>query len=105
MYSIDERETLIRYDEYDKCFYYSSNVRKHITHILKDESCFESVDKEIEDGKVIYVSAKLSDLDNFSVNPFVKTRRKLSEREKSILASRFRSTSDSKSPRKQGEIK
>lgn len=92
-YSIDERETLIRYDEKDNCWYFESSVRKHINQIIKSETCFEQVDKEIENGIVIYVSAKLSDLENYSVKPFVKTKRKLSDNQKQVLASRLQAKS------------
>lgn len=91
MYLIEEKETLIRYDDSDKCWYFDSNVRKHINKILKSESCFETIVKEVEAGKIISVSAKLSDLDNYSVNPFVKTKRKLSQSEKTSLTRRFQS--------------
>ena len=82
MYLLEERETLIRYDEFDDCWYFDSNVRKHISKILKSESAFETVDKELEDGRVIAVSAKLSDLENFLVNPFVKSKPKLTKEQK-----------------------
>lgn len=100
MYTIDERETIIRYDEYEECWYYSSNVRKHINHILKSESYFENIAKELVDGKVMSVEAKLSDLESFSVNPFVKARRKLSQSEKFDLAKRFKLNLASKMSKK-----
>ncbi|MDO4902613.1 MAG: hypothetical protein Q4A21_03650 [bacterium] len=92
-YIIDERETHIRYDEKDNCWFLESSVRKHINQIIKSESCFEQIDKEIENGVVIYVSAMLSDLENFSINPFVKPKRRLSDNQKQELLSRLQSKS------------
>lgn len=34
-YTLEERETIVRYDEMDKCWYFESNVRRHVTKILK----------------------------------------------------------------------
>ena len=85
-YLPEERETVIRYDELENCWYYESNVRRHITKTLKMEQAFESVDKELENGRVVYVLAKLSDLDSFSVNPFVKNKRKMTDGQKARLA-------------------
>ncbi|HEM3694616.1 TPA: hypothetical protein U1C92_002339, partial [Streptococcus suis] len=44
---------------------------------------------EIENGIVISIEAKLSDLENFSVMPFVRAKRKLSTSEKKELINRF----------------
>lgn len=88
-YHISERETLIRFDEVDFCWYFQSNVRKHINKILKYEHYYENVKKEIENGIVISIEAKLSDLKNFSVMPFVRAKRKLSATEKQELINRF----------------
>lgn len=44
-YLPEERETLIRYDELDNCWYFESNVRRHVTKILKMEHAFDSVEK------------------------------------------------------------
>ncbi|MEQ9810326.1 hypothetical protein [Streptococcus jiangjianxini] len=97
-YLAEERETVIRYDEQDNTWYFESNIRKHITKILKTEDAFESVDKEIEDGRVISVCTKLSNLDDFTVNPFVKNRRKLSDEQKRKMAERLKHNLSSKSP-------
>ncbi|HGD6505585.1 TPA: hypothetical protein ACIZ50_002044 [Streptococcus agalactiae] len=71
-YTLEERETIVRYDEMDKCWYFESNVRRHVTKILKMEHAFDEIEKELENDFCIYVRAKLSDLNNFSVNPFVQ---------------------------------
>ncbi|WP_373714008.1 hypothetical protein [Streptococcus sp.] len=84
-YLPEERETVINYDELEDCWYFESNVRRHVTQILKMEHAFESVEKEIENDFCIYVRAKLSNLEDFSVNPFVKNKRKMSELQKQTL--------------------
>lgn len=58
-YSLEERETVIRYDEQDNNWTFESNVRKHMTKILKLEEAFESINKELENGRVISVRATL----------------------------------------------
>ncbi|SUN08228.1 Uncharacterised protein [Streptococcus acidominimus] len=105
MYLSEEKETLIRYDELDKCWYFESNVRKHINKILKLESYFETITKEVEGGKIISVSAKLSDLDNYSVHPFVRIKRKLSQSEKTRLTRHFQSENSQKCPENRTKFK
>lgn len=75
-YQQEERETVVRYDEQDNAWYFESNVRRHISKILKFEKAFEELIEEKEAGRVVSIRAKLSDLDNFSVNPFVRNKRK-----------------------------
>ncbi|MEW4354076.1 hypothetical protein AB1I63_04140 [Streptococcus pneumoniae] len=87
-YLPEERETVIRYDEFDNCWFFESNVRRHVTKILKMEHAFDSVEKELENDFCIYVRAKLSNLEDFSVNPFVKNKRKLSEEQKAEISRR-----------------
>ena len=90
-YLPEERETVIRYDELDNCWYFESNVRRHVTKILKTEHAFESVEKELENDFCISVRAKLSNLDDFSVNPFVRKKVKLTEEQKRKSAERLKS--------------
>lgn len=90
-YLPEERETVIRYDELDNCWYFESNVRRHVTKILKTEHAFESVEKELENDFCISVRAKLSNLDDFSVNPFVRKKVKLAEEQKRKSAERLKS--------------
>ncbi|MDN5012754.1 hypothetical protein PCY71_10335 [Streptococcus sp. SN3] len=89
-YLPEDRETVIRYDELEKCWYFESNVRRHVTKILKTEAAFDSVEKELENNFCVYVRAKLSNLEDFSVNPFVKHKRKMSEEQKQAISERMR---------------
>lgn len=97
-YSLVERETVIRYDEQDNNWTFESNVRKHMTKILKSEEAFESVDKELENERVISVRATLSNLDDFTVSPFVKNKRKMSDEQKREMAERLKSNLSPKTP-------
>lgn len=90
-YLPEERETVIRYDELDDCWYFESNVRRHVTKILKMEHAFESVEKELENNFCIYVRAKLSNLDDFSVSPFVRNKAKMTDEQKRKQAERLKS--------------
>lgn len=90
-YLPEERETVIRYDELDNCWYFESNVRRHVTKILKMEHAFESVEKELENDFCIFVRAKLSNLDDFLVSPFVRKKVKLTEKQKREKAERLKS--------------
>ena len=75
-YQQEERETVVRYDEQDNAWYFESNVRRHISKFLKMTKAFEELHEEKEAGRVVSIRAKLSDLDNFSVSPFVRNKRK-----------------------------
>lgn len=75
-YQQEERETVVRYDEQDNAWYFESNVRRHISKFLKMAKAFEELNEEKEAGRVVSIRAKLSDLDNFSVSPFVRNKRK-----------------------------
>ncbi|MEZ7591703.1 hypothetical protein O3602_02180 [Streptococcus sp. 27098_8_186] len=75
-YQQEERETVVRYDEQDNAWYIETNVRRHISKFLKMAKAFEELNEEKEAGRVVSIRAKLSDLDNFSVSPFVRNKRK-----------------------------
>ncbi|HEM4801999.1 TPA: hypothetical protein U1084_001389 [Streptococcus suis] len=84
-YLPEERETVIHYDELENAWTFESNVRRHVTKILKMEHAFESIEKEFENDFCIYVRAKLKNLEDFSVSPFVKNKRKMTEEQKQKL--------------------
>lgn len=90
MYLPEERETVIRFDELDNAWYFETSVRKHITKILKTEEAFESVDKELENDRVVSVRAKLSNLDDYLISPFVRKRvkRELTDEQRKIISER-----------------
>lgn len=91
MYFKEERETVILFSEQENSWSIQTNVRKHINKFLKKEDYFECIEKEEEDGKVISIVAKLSDLERFAFNPSIKVRKRLSSKEKSDLVNRLKS--------------
>ena len=91
MYFKEERETFILFSEQENSWSIQTNVRKHINKFLKKEDYFEWIEKEEEDGKVISIVAKLSDLERFAFNPSIKVRKRLSSKEKSDLVNRLKS--------------
>lgn len=91
MYFKEERETVILFSEQENSWSIQTNVRKHINKFLKKEDYFEWIEKEEEDGKVISIFAKLSDLERFAFNPSIKVRKRLSSKEKSDLVNRLKS--------------
>ena len=91
MYFKEERETVILFCEQENSWCIQTNVRKHINKFLKQEDYFECIEKEEEDGKVISIVAKLSDLERFAFNPSIKVRKRLSSKEKSDLVNRLKS--------------
>ena len=91
MYFKEERVTVILFSEQENSWSIQTNVRKHINKFLKKEDYFEWIEKEEEDGKVISIVAKLSDLERFAFNPSIKVRKRLSSKEKSDLVNRLKS--------------
>ena len=91
MYFKEERETVILFSEQENSWSIQTNVRKHINKFLKKEDYFEWIEKEEEDGKVISIVAKLSDLERFAFNPSIKVRKRLSSKEKSDIVNRLKS--------------
>lgn len=91
MYFKEERETVILFSEQENSWCVQTNVRKHINKFLKKEDYFEWIEKEEENGKVISIVAKLSDLERFTFNPSIKIRKQLSSKEKSDLVNRLKS--------------
>ncbi|HGC8437075.1 TPA: hypothetical protein ACG2KK_001828 [Streptococcus agalactiae] len=73
-YTLEERETIVRYDEMDNCWYFESNVRKHITKIMKTIDSCQILGQEKEDDLIIWIHAKLTNLDDYMVSPFVRKR-------------------------------
>ena len=91
MYFKEERETVIIFCEQENSWCFQTNVRKHINMFLKKEDYFEWIKKEEENGQVISIFAKLSDLESFTFNPSIKIRKRFSSKEKSDLVNRLKS--------------
>ncbi|AUT05440.1 hypothetical protein SPSF3K_00713 [Streptococcus parauberis] len=89
-YLPEERETVIIYDEQSNSWQFESNVRRHITKIMKTPEAFDVITKELDGTNCISVRATLSNLDDFSVNPFVKNKRKMTDKQKQEMADRLK---------------
>lgn len=81
-YLLEEQETIIRFDKLDKIWYFETNVYEHINKILKDIECYDVIDTEEEKGRVIYIRAKIKNLEEFNIKPWAKKRKKMSEEQK-----------------------
>ena len=70
----EKKETVIRFDEEEQAWYFETNIDRHIPKILSHytggEEAYETVDKEMKDGVCVSVRAKLSNLYDFTVNPY-----------------------------------
>lgn len=89
-YLLEEQETIIRYDKLDKIWYYETNIYEHITKILKDSERYDVIDTEEEKGRIIAIRAKIKNLEDFSINPWAKKRRKMSEEQKRKAVERLK---------------
>lgn len=73
-YLPEERETVVRYDELEKSWYFETSVRRHITKIEKRLELYEIFSEELDDrGRRIYIHAKLKE---GTVSPFARPPRK-----------------------------
>ena len=77
-YSVDERETVILYSEADKSWSISTNVRKHITKLMKRPEIYQVIreEKDEETGRTIYIEVLVDDLSKVSISPFPRPKRK-----------------------------
>lgn len=89
-YLPEERETVIIYDEKSNTWQFETSVRRHITKILKTSEAFAEIIQEMDGNNCISVRATLSNLDDFSVNPFVKSKRKMTDKQKQELVDRLK---------------
>lgn len=90
-YEITERETFAHYDELENSWTIETNVRKHITKLMKKIDLIEILDQEINpaNGLPAYVRAKVK-MDKANVNPMPKAKIKRELTEEQRLAMRER---------------
>ena len=73
-YLPEERETVIHYDEFDNCWIFETNVRRHITRIEKRLELYEILSEELDErGRRICIRVKMT---SGTVSPFAKPPRK-----------------------------
>lgn len=93
-YLMDERETVLLYSEIDNAWTISTNVRKHISKLMKRPETYKVVreEKDEETGRAIYIEVLVDDLANVTLSPFPypKVKREMTEEEREAARERMR---------------
>lgn len=93
-YLMDERETVLLYSEIDNSWTISTNVRKHITKLMKRPEIYKVIreEKNEETGRTIYIEVLVDDLANVTLSPFPypKVKREMTEEEREAARERMR---------------
>ena len=93
-YLMDERETVLLYSEIDNAWTISTNVRKHISKLMKRPETYTVIreEKDEETGRTIYIEVLVDDLANVTLSPFQrpKVKREMTEEERKAASERMR---------------
>ena len=93
-YGMDERETIFLYSEIDNAWTISTNVRKHITKLMKRPEVYKVIreEKDEETGRTISIEVLVDDLANVTLSPFPrpKVKREMTEEERKAASERMR---------------
>lgn len=93
-YLMDERETVLLYSEIDNAWSISTNVRKHITKLMKRPETYKVIreEKDEETGRTIYIEVLVDDLANVTLSPFPrpKVKREYTEEERKAAKERMK---------------
>ena len=93
-YHMDERETVLLYSEIDNAWTISTNVRKHISKLMKRPETYKVIreEKDEETGRTIYIEVLVDDLANVTLSPFPypKVKREMTEEEREAARERMR---------------
>lgn len=93
-YLMDERETVLLYSEIDNAWTISTNVRKHISKLMKRPETYKVIreEKDEETGRTIYIEVLVDDLANVTLSPFPrpKVKREMTEEERKAASERMR---------------
>jgi hypothetical protein len=90
-YSIsqEERETLLRYDYLDECWYVETSIPTHITKFKKQG--WEMVSQTINHlGSVQVVEFKCNNPSSITIGKAEKKKRELTEEQRKLLAERLK---------------
>lgn len=92
-YLMDERETVLLYSEIDNAWTISTNVRKHISKLMKRPETYKVIreEKDEETGRTIYIEVLVDDLANVTLSPFPrpKVKREYTEEERKAASERL----------------
>lgn len=87
--SQEERETLLRYDYLDQCWYVETSVPTHITKFKKQG--WEIVSQTVnENGSVQVVEFKCDNPSSITIGKAEKKKRELTEEQRKLLAERLK---------------
>jgi len=93
-YGMDERETIFLYSEIDNAWTISTNVRKHITKLMKRPEVYKVIreEKDEETGRTISIEVLVDDLENVTLSPFPrpKVKREMTEEERKAASERMK---------------
>lgn len=93
-YLMDERETVLLYSEIDNAWTISTNVRKHISKLMKRPETYKVIreEKDEETGRTIYIEVLVDDLANVTLSPFPrpKVKREMTEEERKAASERMK---------------
>ena len=94
VYGMDERETIFLYSEIDNAWTISTNVRKHITKLMKRPEVYKVIreEKDEETGRTISIEVLVDDLANVTLSPFPrpKIKREMTDEEREAARERMR---------------
>ena len=87
--SAEEKETLLRYDYLEKCWYVESTVPSHITKFKKQG--WEIISQTVNEQGVVQVAEfKCSNPSSISINKAEKRKKEMTEEQRKILAERLK---------------
>lgn len=85
----EEKETLLRYDYIEKCWYVDTSVPSHITKFKKQG--WEIVSQTVnEQGVIQAVEFKCNNPSSISINKAEKRKKEMTEEQRKILAERLK---------------
>ena len=87
----EEKETLLRFDYLEKCWYVDTSVPSHITKFKKQG--WEIVSQTVnEQGDIQAVEFKCDNPTSISINKAEKRKKELTEEQRKILAERLKNS-------------
>ena len=90
-YGMDERETIFLYSEIDNAWTISTNVRKHITKLMKRPELYKVIreEKDEETGRTISIEVLVDDLSSVTLSPFPRPKREMTDEERKRISERL----------------
>lgn len=90
-YGMDERETIFLYSEIDNAWTISTNVRKHITKLMKRPELYKVIreERDEETGRTISIEVLVDDLSSVTLSPFPRPKREMTDEERKRISERL----------------